>query len=83
MECGFEGEAGIPSFEILEKSKKIAKWIRYENIIKADEKKVANQQVPQEGKLCDLWAEFKEHSKKCMAHHAIVKCGKGAATGFA
>lgn len=37
-------------------------------------KKFSNQVVDQEGRLCDLWAEFKEHSKLLyMAHHAVAK----------
>lgn len=54
MECGFEEKSGFPLCDILEKSEKIVQWIQYEKIVKADENKVANQQVLQEIKLCDL-----------------------------
>ncbi|CAN0390386.1 unnamed protein product [Pylaiella littoralis] len=36
-------------------------------------KKLANQTVPKEGKLCDLRSDSKEHSKLYMAHHSIAK----------
>lgn len=43
-----------------------------DGIIKA--KKLANQTIRKEGRLCDPWAAFKEHSKLyMMAHHAIAK----------
>ena len=32
-----------------------------------------NQLVEKEGKPCDLWADFKKHSKLYMAHHAKAK----------
>ena len=35
--------------------------------------KLANQTVPTEGRLCDLWAAFKEHINVYMANHAIAK----------
>ena len=35
--------------------------------------KIANQTMAKEGRLCDLWAAFEEHSKLYMAHHAIAK----------
>lgn len=40
---------------------------------KTKAKKLANQTVPKEGKLCDLWSAFQEHSKLYMAHHSIAK----------
>ena len=36
-------------------------------------KKLQNQTVPTNGRLCDLWKEFKGHSKLDMAHHALTK----------
>lgn len=79
--CGFGGADGIPFCSKLESSEQMVVWKMFEDVItvpasadgKVKAKKLANQTVPKEGKLCDLWAAFKKHSKVYMAHHATAK----------
>ena len=44
-----------------------------EDVERPGKKPLQNQQVEKEGKLCDLWADFKKHSKLYMAHHSKAK----------
>ena len=44
-----------------------------EDVERPGKKPLQNQQVEKEGKLCDLWADFKKHSKLYMAHHSTAK----------
>ncbi|CAN0279996.1 unnamed protein product [Ectocarpus sp. 6 AP-2014] len=79
--CGFGGADGIPICSKLENSEQTVVWKMFEDVItapasadgKIKAKKLANQTVPKEGKLCDLWSAFKEHTKLYMAHHSIAK----------
>ncbi|CAB1110387.1 unnamed protein product [Ectocarpus sp. CCAP 1310/34] len=79
--CGFGGTDGIPICSKLETSEQTVVWKMFEDVItvpasadgKIKAKKLANQTVPKEGKLCDLWLAFKEHTKLYMAHHSIAK----------
>ncbi|CAB1109151.1 unnamed protein product [Ectocarpus sp. CCAP 1310/34] len=56
-------------------------WKMFEDVItvpasadgKIKAKKLANQTVPKERKLCDLWSAFKEHTNLYMAHNSIAK----------
>ncbi|CAB1121098.1 unnamed protein product [Ectocarpus sp. CCAP 1310/34] len=80
--CGFGGDDGIPICSKLETSEQTVVWNMFEDVItapassadgKIKAKKLANQTVPKEGKLCDLWSAFKEQTKLYMAHHSIAK----------
>ncbi|CAB1103201.1 unnamed protein product [Ectocarpus sp. CCAP 1310/34] len=80
-ECGFGGAKGIPTCTRLETSQKTVEWKEFEDVItvpasadgKIKAKKLANQTIPKEGRLCDLWKAFKQDSKLYMAHHATAK----------
>ncbi|CAB1115158.1 unnamed protein product [Ectocarpus sp. CCAP 1310/34] len=79
--CGLGGTDGIPICSKLETSEQTVVWKMFEDVItvpasadgKIKAKKLANHTVPKEGKLCDLWLAFKEHTKLYMAHHSIAK----------
>ncbi|CAB1101276.1 unnamed protein product [Ectocarpus sp. CCAP 1310/34] len=71
--CGFGKEGGIPTSKALETSQQVVKCTRYEDVERPGKKPLQNQQVEKEGKLCDLWADFKKHSKLYIAHHAKAK----------
>ena len=76
MDCmlwGFGKEGGIPTCETLETSEQLAKCVRYEDVERPGKKPLQNQQVEKEGKLCDLCADFKKHSKSYTAHHSKAK----------
>ncbi|CAB1114187.1 unnamed protein product [Ectocarpus sp. CCAP 1310/34] len=70
--CGFGGADGIPICSKLENSEQTVVWKMFEDVItapasadgKIKAKKLATQTVPKEGKLCDLWSAFKEHTKR-------------------
>ncbi|CAB1099845.1 unnamed protein product [Ectocarpus sp. CCAP 1310/34] len=79
--CGFGGAGGISIYSKLENSEQTVVWKMFEDVItapasgdgKIKAKKLANQTVPKEDKLCDLWSAFKGHTKLYMAHHSIAK----------
>ena len=72
--CGFGKDRGIPYCKALETSEQQVRWTRYEDLERPGGKKtLPNQQVSKEGKLCDLWADFKKHSRLYMAHHSKAK----------
>ena len=71
--CGFGKEGGIPTCKALETSEQLIKWTRYDDLERPGKKSLQNQLLEKEGKLCDLWADFKKHSKLYMAHHTKAK----------
>lgn len=78
--CGFGREGGIPTCKALEESQQLVEWTRYEDLEREGKKPLPNQLVTKECKLCDLWTDFKQHSKVYMDHHTKA-CGGGTATG--
>ena len=71
--CGFDKEGGIPFRKVLETSEQTVEWTRYEDLERPGDTPLPNQLVSKSGKLCDLWTDFKKHSKVYMAHHAKAK----------
>ena len=72
-DCGFGKDGGIPFCKVLETSEQTVEWTRYEDLERPGNTPLPNQLVMKPGKLCDLWADFKKHSKVYMAHHAKAK----------
>eukprot|EP00904_Undaria_pinnatifida_P010123 jgi/Undpi1/6240/HiC_scaffold_20.g08724.m1 len=71
--CGFGKERGIPFCNVLETSKQLVKWKRYGDLEGPGKTTLRDQMLEEESKLCDLWADFKKHSKVYMAHHSKAK----------
>lgn len=65
-ECGFGNPGGIPmNCDALgSMADRVVGWLRFEDQVMEDGKVHKKQQIPQAGKLGDLWKEFVEHSKK-------------------
>eukprot|EP00903_Cladosiphon_okamuranus_P012902 g12046.t1 len=61
--CGFGQERGIPFCKALETSKQLVKWKHYGDLERPGKTPLRDQVLEKEGKLCDLWAVFKKHSK--------------------
>eukprot|EP00903_Cladosiphon_okamuranus_P008202 g7897.t1 len=71
--CGFGKEGGIPFCKVLETSKQLVKWKHYGDLERPGKTTLRDQVLEKEGELCDLWADFKKHSKVYMAHHSKAK----------
>ena len=65
--CGFGKDGGIPYCKALETSEPQVRWTSCENLERPGGKKTLPKQ------LCDLWADFKKHSRLYMAHHSKAK----------
>ena len=76
-ECGFGKAGGIPLCKRLEESVKEVEWNVFKDVTTTSTdgkvRKLQNKTVPTQGRVCNLWREFKNHSKLYMAHHAIAK----------
>ncbi|CAB1107057.1 unnamed protein product [Ectocarpus sp. CCAP 1310/34] len=74
-ECGFGNPGGIPmNCDALgSMADRVVGWLRFEDQVMEDGKVHKKQQIPQAGKLDDLWKEFVEHSKKYIHHHELAK----------
>lgn len=72
-ECGFGKRGGIPTnYTAMAKHKdKLVGWIRFEDQTMPDGKVHKKQQLPQTGRLEDLWEEFMAHSAKVIP--AIIR----------
>lgn len=88
--CGFGGAEGIPVCSRLKKSEQKVWWKVFVDVVtvpasedgKVKAKKLANQTIPKEGKLCDLWAAFKQHASSTWLI-TRSRSGKGIATSAA
>lgn len=75
-ECGFGSAGCISTCTRLEKSAKKVEWKLFKDVERMGRwqghRPSKTQTVPTKGRLCDLWTEFKAHSKLYMAHHAVA-----------
>ncbi|CAB1112097.1 unnamed protein product [Ectocarpus sp. CCAP 1310/34] len=74
--CGFGREGGLPTCKALEESQQLVEWTRYGDLDREGKKPLPNQLVTKEGKLCDLWTDFKQHSKVYMDLHTKTMWGR-------
>lgn len=65
-ECGFGKPTGIPTDckALEDTAHRLVGWLRFDDQVMPDGKVHKKQQLPQAGKLGDLWEEFMLHSQK-------------------
>lgn len=75
-DCGFGTSGGIPTncTAMAKHKDKLVGWIRFEDQTMPDGKVHKKQQLPQTGRLEDLWEEFMAHSAKASA---ALSCARG------
>lgn len=63
--CGFDNDGGIPKCSAWDEwGTRTVGWIRFEDMTLESGTEVKKQQVPVQGTLNELWAEFRTHTKK-------------------